>query len=196
MSAGHVTVAPLLPEHWPAVEAIYADGIATGDATFETATPSWQAWDEGHLPCCRLVAVLEGRVLGWAALSPVSRREVYRGVAEVSVYVAGGHRGRGVGSLLMRSLVDASEAAGLWTLQASVFPENRATLRLHEAFGFRVLGRRERIARQHGRWRDTVLLERRSRVAGWRDPVEAPPPTSTAPPDELLERLEEDRADG
>lgn len=161
-----ISIAELTAEHWPEVRAIYQSGIDTGNATFETAAPEWEAWDDGHLQTGRLVAVAEGRVAGWAALSPVSRRQVYRGVAEVSVYVAPEWRGRGVGRRLLLSLIDAAEAAGIWTLQASVFPENHATLRLHTTLGFRLVGRRERIGQLHGTWRDTVLLERRSSVAG------------------------------
>ena len=152
----------LRPEDWPEVEAIYAEGIATGEATFETDTPTWEEFDEGRLPGHRLVAVEEGRVVGWAALSPTSRRECYAGVDEHSVYVAAGSRGRGVGRALMEALVAGAESAGLWTIQTSVFPENAASLALHARLGFRVVGRRERIARLDGAWRDTLLLERRS----------------------------------
>jgi L-amino acid N-acyltransferase YncA len=160
------SIVPLLPEHWPAVEAIYAEGIATRNATFETATPGWAAWDAAHLPMCRYVLLRDRTVAGWAALSPVSRRAVYQGVAELSVYVAECQRGRGFGAQLMNALITGSEQAGIWTLQATVFPENETTLRLHERFGFREVGRREKIARLDGEWRDTLLLERRSRIAG------------------------------
>lgn len=161
---------PLRTEHWPAVRAIYAEGIATGTATFTTEPPTWEAWDSGHLPTCRLVATDEdGPVLGWVALSPVSGRCVYAGVAEVSVYVAAAARGRGVGLALMQALVAESEKHGLWTLQAGIFPENAASLRLHEAVGFRVVGRRERIGQLRGAWHDTLLLERRSTVVGTTD---------------------------
>jgi len=156
----------LTEHHWPEVCAIYQEGIATGNATFETATPTWEAWHAAHLTVGRLVAVMAGRVAGWAALSPVSRRSAYRGVAEVSVYVSESRRGEGIGRRLLSQLVAESEAAGIWTLQASVFPENQTTLRLHAALGFRVVGRRERIATLHGQWRDTLLLERRSAIAG------------------------------
>jgi L-amino acid N-acyltransferase YncA len=155
-----------LPEHWPAVQAIYAAGIATRNATFETATPGWDSWDATHLPICRYVLLLDGTVVGWAALSPVSRREVYQGVAELSVYVAETHRGRGIGAQLMNALITGSEQAGIWTLQSTVFPGNETTLRLHERFGFREVGRREKIACLDGEWRDTLLLERRSRIVG------------------------------
>lgn len=160
-------VEPMTESDWPAVSAIYEAGIATGHATFQTEAPVWEAWDRGHLPTCRLVARDDnGGVLGWAALSPVSSRPVYAGVAEVSVYVAATARGRGIGRLLLEALIDRSEADGRWTLQAGIFPENVASLALHESCGFRVVGRRERIGRHHGRWRDVLLLERRSAIAG------------------------------
>jgi L-amino acid N-acyltransferase YncA len=151
---------------WEFVLAIYLEGIATGQATFETEAPDWERWDAGHLPECRLVARNGGGILGWAALSPVSKREAYAGVAEVSVYVAAESRGHGVGGALMRTLIEASERRRIWTLQSSIFPENHASLALHLNHGFREVGRRERIARRNGVWRDTVLLERRSRVVG------------------------------
>lgn len=155
------------PEHWPRVRAIYLEGVATGQATFETEAPGWERWDSSHLPFARLVALAGGgRVAGWAALGPVSSRKVYEGVAEVSVYMGEGFRGRGLGRALLEALVRESEAAGVWTLQASVFPENAASVALHLACGFREVGRRERVARLGGVWRDTVLLERRSRVVG------------------------------
>ncbi len=147
---------------WPAVERIYAAGIATGQATFETATPSWEDWDERHHAFGRLVAAVGEEVVGWAALSPVSRRPAYAGVAEVSVYVAPNHQGAGIGRALLATLIAASEAHGIWTLQSSVFPENEASLALHERAGFRVVGRRERIGQLDGVWRDTIILERRS----------------------------------
>jgi phosphinothricin acetyltransferase len=151
---------------WPLVAAIYREGIETGDATFETEVPPWEAWDASHRPDCRMVVEEGGRMLGFAALSPVSDRCVYGGVAESSVYVAASARGRGVGTLLMRALIDASEDAGLWTLQTGIFPENRASIRLHQSCGFRVVGVRERLGLHYGRWRDVVLLERRSRRQG------------------------------
>jgi L-amino acid N-acyltransferase YncA len=154
------------PHDWEFVRAIYLEGIATGQATFEIEAPDWDRWDAGHLPQCRLVARNDDTVLGWAALSPVSRREVYAGVAEVSVYVAAAARGCGVGGALMRALIGASERHGVWTLQSIVFPENQASIVLHLKHGFREVGRRERIARHHGVWRDTVVLERRSSVVG------------------------------
>ena len=147
---------------WPTTRAIYASGIATGLATFETEAPAWEAWHRAHRRDCRLVARHQGALVGWAALSPVSSRAVYAGVAEVSVYVAGEHWGQGIGSALLQALITASEAAGVWTLQAAIFPENRASIALHRKCGFRQMGHRERIAQLHGQWRNTVLLERRS----------------------------------
>jgi len=149
-------------EDWPAVRSIYLEGIMTGNATFETEAPSWEEWDASHLGFARLVARKDNKIIGWAALSAVSRREVYSGVAEVSVYVAHDSRGKGVGRALLGQLIAESEPNGIWTLQASVFPENVATIALHQACGFREVGRRERISKLHGRWRDTILLERRS----------------------------------
>jgi L-amino acid N-acyltransferase YncA len=147
---------------WPAVERIYAEGIATGNATFETEPPTWEEFDAGRLPSHRIVAIEDGEVAGWAALARVSSRDCYAGVAEHSVYVAGIRRGRGIGKALMEALLAGAEADGIWTVQTNVFPENEATLRLHERVGFRLVGRRERIARLDGVWRDTLLLERRS----------------------------------
>jgi phosphinothricin acetyltransferase len=161
-----IEIAALRSSDWESVSRIYAEGIATGHATFETAIPSWEEWDGAHLATPRLVARDAERTLGWAALSPVSGRCVYGGVAEVSVYVAAAARGRGVGRSLLEALVAQSEAAGLWTLQAGVFPENEASLAIHRLCGFREVGRRERIGKLGGVWRDVVLLERRSRVAG------------------------------
>ena len=159
-------VVPMTHDDWPQVRAIYEEGIATRQATFERDAPSWEQWDAAHLSSCRLVARAEEGVLGWAALSPVSGRRCYSGVAEVSVYVRASAQGRGVGSALLRRLVTDSEAEGIWTLQGATFPDNTASLRLQARFGFRVVGRRERIARMDGAWRDTVLTERRSRRVG------------------------------
>lgn len=145
---------------------IYAEGIATGDATFETEVPGWEAWDRSHLAACRLVAEEDGRVVGWAALSPVSDRCVYGGVAEVSVYVGAGARGRGVGTGLLEALVESSEGEGIWTLQAGIFPENEGSVDLHRRCGFRVVGRREKLGKLGGRWRDVLLMERRSDAVG------------------------------
>ncbi len=153
-------------DDWPAVRDIYLQGISTGNATFETTAPDWPVWNEKQLQRPRLVARENERVIGWAALSRVSSREVYRGVCEVSVYVAAGARGRRVGHLLLDQLIRESEALGIWTLQASIFPENEASVALHQRHGFRVVGRREKVAKQNGVWRDTLMLERRSRIAG------------------------------
>lgn len=152
---------------WDQVRQIFLEGIATGNATFETGAPAWEQWDSSHLACCRLVARRsDGRILGWAALSKVSHRWVYRGIAEVSIYVRIDCRGQGVGAGLLDKLVKDSEEAGLWTLQAHIFPENTASLRLHEKAGFRQVGRREKLGEMEGNWRDVLLLERRSRVVG------------------------------
>jgi L-amino acid N-acyltransferase YncA len=159
-------IVPMLPTHWEAVKTIYEEGIATGHATFQTSAPGWDEWDAAHLPTARLVAVENDTVLGWAALTPVSGRCVYAGVAEVSVYIGAAARGKGLGKQLLNALVAASEAAGLWTLQAGIFPENAASIAIHEACGFRIMGTRERIGQMHGQWRDTALLERRSKVVG------------------------------
>lgn len=166
MSEPAVQIRPLTPEDWEIVRAIYLAGIATGDATFETAAPAWDEWNHAHLPVPRLVAVIGGAIVGWAALSRVSARAVYAGVAEVSVYVAPAHNGQGIGRALLETLVRESEQNGIWTLQASVFPENSASISLHKSCGFREVGRRERIGKLSGVWRDTVLLERRSRLVG------------------------------
>jgi L-amino acid N-acyltransferase YncA len=163
-------IEPLQPTDWPAVVAIYAEGIATGDATFETAPPSWERWDSSHLPEHRLVARIDrgedAGVVAWAALAPVSDRCAYAGVAEDSIYVSGRVRGLGVGSRLLTALVQRAEQAGIWTVQTGIFPENSASLSLHRRCGFRVVGVRERLGQLHGRWRDVVLLERRSALAG------------------------------
>jgi L-amino acid N-acyltransferase YncA len=147
---------------WPAVSEIYAEGIATGQATFEQQVPSWDEWDRDHLRECRLVARRDGRVVAWAALAPVSARAVYRGVAEVSMYVAAAERGSGVGRRLGEVLLGVSERAGIWTLEGWVFPENEASVALCQSFGCRVVGVRERLGRMGDRWRDVLLVERRS----------------------------------
>jgi L-amino acid N-acyltransferase YncA len=153
---------PMRPEDWPAVRAIYEAGIATGNATFETTAPDWAAWDAAHLADHRLVARLDGRVVGWAALAPVSDRCAYAGVAEGSIYVAPEAQGRGVGRALLAAVVASADRGGIWTVQTGIFPENQTSIRLHEACGFRVVGVRERLGRLDGRWRDVLLLERRS----------------------------------
>ena len=150
------------PSDWDHVRQIYLDGLATGNASFETEAPTWEQWDESHLPHTRLVARAEDRVIAWAALAPVSRRRCYAGVAEVSLYVAAKERDRGVGKELLQAVIESAERNGIWTLQGGTFPENTASIRLQLACGFRIVGRRERIAQLHGVWRDTVLTERRS----------------------------------
>ena len=158
-----VEIAPMRPEHAEPVLAIYQLGIDEGDATFETSAPSWEAFDRSHLPDHRFVALdADGKVLGWVATVPVSERCVYAGVVEHSVYVHPAARGRGVGRVLLEALVASAEAAGIWTIQSGVFPENAASLALHERAGFRRVGTRERLGRRHGQWRDVLLLERRS----------------------------------
>lgn len=156
----------LLPEHWPAVKAIYEAGLSTGNASFQTSAPSREEWDRGHLGHSRLVAVDGDIVTGWAALTPVSGRCVYAGVAEVSVYISPDYRGQGVGKNLLGALITESEQNGIWTLQAGIFPENTASIRLHEGAGFRQVGYREKIGKMGSRWRDTILLERRSKIVG------------------------------
>lgn len=155
-------IGPMTIDDWPAVRAIYEEGIATGLGTFETAAPSWEQWNAARLPHSRFVAH-ERALIGWAALSPVSQRSCYAGVAEAGVYVAAAARGQGVGRALLEALIDSAEAHGIWTLQGATIAENAASLALQARCGFRVIGRRERIARLDGVWRDTVLTERRSK---------------------------------
>jgi L-amino acid N-acyltransferase YncA len=157
---------PLEPTHWEQVKKIYLEGIASGDATFQTSAPSWSEWNEGHLKHSRLVVLINKEIVGWAALTAVSGRCVYAGVAEVSVYVGETFRGKGIGKELLEELVKTSERNGLWTLQAGIFPENTGSLRIHEACGFQRIGVRRKIGQLNGTWRDTVLLERRSTVVG------------------------------
>jgi phosphinothricin acetyltransferase len=162
-----ISIEPLQPAHWSGVEQVYREGIATGHATFETEPPSWESFDSGKLPEQRLVALDGDEVLGWAAASPTSTRDVYRGVVEHSVYVASAARGQGIGHALLAALIESAEAAGIWTLQSGVFPENTGSLALHAAHGFRIVGRRERVGQMGygplvGQWRDVLLIERRS----------------------------------
>lgn len=154
------------PSDWPEVAEVYVDGMGTGIATFETRLPEWFDWDAGHVEACRLVAEINGVVVAWAALSPTSSREVYRGVAEASIYVGRAARGKGLGSAMLGELIACSERHDFWTLQAGIFPENEASLRLHERHGFRIVGTRERIGASNGQWRDVLLLERRSGRVG------------------------------
>lgn len=159
-------IRPMAPEDWQAVSQIYLEGIATGLATFEKDIPSYEAWDSAHMKVCRLIAEQDGSILGWAALSPVSSRCVYGGVGEVSVYVGKNSRGMGVGKSLLEALVKESEKEGLWTLQSGIFPENEGSVKLHEQAGFRFLGKRERVGKLDGVWKDNVLYERRSKIVG------------------------------
>jgi len=161
-----IEIRALEAKHWNDVARIYLEGISTGHATFRTDAPSWEEWNKGHLPNLRYVAVDDGQIAGWIALSPVSGRCVYAGVAEVSVYVAEKYRGRKLGNHLLGFLITESEKEGIWTLQAGIFPENTASLYLHQNLGFRIIGYREKVGKQHGVWRDVNLLERRSKIAG------------------------------
>jgi L-amino acid N-acyltransferase YncA len=160
------TLGKMKIEDWEAVRFIYLEGIATGNATFETEAHGWEKWDESHLRDCRIVARAKDQIVGWAALSPVSSRCVYSGVAEVSIYVAASARGLGIGKALLQALIEGSEHIGIWTLQAGIFPENMASIAIHKALGFREVGNRERIGQMNGVWRDVLLMERRSKVVG------------------------------
>lgn len=161
-----IEIREMREKDWEAVAEIYKQGIATGEATFEQKVPAWEEWDSSHLKTCRLVATKNDEVVGWAALTPVSGRCVYAGVAEVSVYVSAYHRGNKIGTQLLNSLIKASEKNDLWTLQAGIFPENKGSIKIHEDLGFRKIGYREKIGKMNGVWRDTLLFERRSRIAG------------------------------
>jgi phosphinothricin acetyltransferase len=157
----------MLSSDWQPVSAIYAEGLATRNATFQTEVPTWEQWDTGHRQDCRLVSFNETHeITGWVALSPVSSRACYAGVAEHSIYIGNAYKGQGIGKILLKALIEASEAAGIWTLQSSIFVENTASLKLHEQCGFRAVGQRERIAQLEGVWRTTVFMERRSAVVG------------------------------
>jgi phosphinothricin acetyltransferase len=161
-----MTILPMTHAHASDVLSIYEAGIATGNATFQTFAPEWPEWDQSHVKSCRLVASENDTVLGWAALTPVSGRCVYAGVAEVSVYVATDAQGKGIGKRLLEALVKESEQNNFWTLQAGIFPENTGSLKIHDGCGFRVVGHREKIGKMGDRWRDTLLLERRSTLIG------------------------------
>lgn len=161
-----MTIAELKIDQYDLVKKIYEQGIATGNATFQTEAPNWETWDKGHLNHSRPVAIDGDLVVGWAALSPVSARPVYAGVAEVSVYIDKDYWGKGIGTMLLQHLIRTSEARGIWTLQAGIFPENLPSLRLHEREGFRRIGYRENVGKLNGVWRDTIQLERRSKIAG------------------------------
>ncbi|MEO9892360.1 N-acetyltransferase family protein [Aurantibacter sp.] len=162
----NITIRPMKKSDWNAVSKIYAEGIATGIATFEKEIPTYESWNSSHLNTCRLIAEQNNTVLGWAALSPVSSRCVYGGVAEVSVYINAISRGQGVGSKLMQSLIISSEKEGLWTLQSGIFPENIGSCKLHKKSGFRYIGKRERVGKIDGLWKDNLLYERRSTIIG------------------------------
>lgn len=166
MDSATILIDAMTPDDWNAMRAIYLEGIATGNATFETNPPTWEVWDQKHRPDCRLVARDNGRVVAWAALSPVSSRQVYAGVVENSIYVASTARGQGIGKKLLQTLVEQSEQAGIWTIQAGIFPENKASIALHAACGFRIVGYRERIGQMNGVWRDVLFMERRSTLTG------------------------------
>lgn len=161
-----LTLRPMEASDWEAVARIYKEGIATGFATFETDVPTYNSWDQAHMNSCRLVVTENNRVLGWAALSPVSSRCVYGGIGEVSVYVAHDSRGKGVGRLLLQALVHESESEGLWTIQSGIFPENKGSIELHKKMGFRYIGKREMVGKLHGVWKDNLLFERRSTTVG------------------------------
>jgi L-amino acid N-acyltransferase YncA len=157
---------PIQEKDYPSIAEIYLQGIATGHATFQTEAPEWDTWDKSHVSFCRLAAFENGEILGWAALSPVSSRCVYGGVAEVSIYVASSARGEGIGKKLFAQLIKESEENGLWTLQSGIFPENTGSIKLHEDMGFRKIGYREKIGNMNSFWRDNVIMERRSKIVG------------------------------
>src|SRR5713101_1069654 len=161
-----IVIDELRPEDWDQVRRIYLDGLATGQASFEVEAPSWETWDQRFHSHSRLAARDNGQVIAWAALAPVSARPCYGGVAEASLYVAADHRGRGVGKRMLQALIESSERNGIWTLYGATFPENTASIQLQLACGFRIVGRRERIAQRNGIWRDTIITERRSKVVG------------------------------
>lgn len=157
-----IQIREMRPDDWPQVREIYREGIETGHATFETEIPDWEEWDRSHIPSCRPVSFKGEIITGWAGLSPTSKREAYSGVAEVSIYVKSEYQKHGIGSSLLQRLIEKSEKAGFWTLQAAIFPENQHSIRLHKAHGFREVGIREKLGKLRGKWRDVILLERRS----------------------------------
>ncbi len=161
-----IVITAMSEEHWDDVARIYGEGIATKNATFQTEIPTWESWDNGHSKACRLVALWENQVAGWVALSPISSRCVYAGVAEVSIYIGSDYRGKGIGDMLMQKLIEVSEENGFWTLQAGIFPENEASIHLHHKYGFATLGTRKALGKMDDTWRDVALLERRSTVVG------------------------------
>lgn len=159
-------ITAIVKEHYPNISRIYKEGIETGHATFETTVPEWEDWDKSKLKHSRLAAIVDDTVVGWAALSPVNNRCVYGGVAEVSIYISNMHKGKGIGTALISKLIDDSEANGIWTLQSGMFPENEATVALHQRFDFRLVGYREKIGKLGNTWRDTIIMERRSKTIG------------------------------
>lgn len=161
-----ISIEPLLQLHWQRVQSIYEDGINTQIATFETSAPSWEMWDKGHIDFGRLVALHNDEVVGWAVLSKVSSRLVYRGVAEVSVYVAAAFQGQGIGKMLLQHLIEESERNNIWTLQAGIFTDNISSVKLHESVGFRLIGFREKIGKLQSEWKDNYIMERRSKIVG------------------------------
>ncbi|MEX0721967.1 MAG: N-acetyltransferase family protein [Balneolaceae bacterium] len=163
---GNIKFRPLKARDWEAVSKIYRQGIETGIATFEQAVPDWKGWNKSHMKSCRLIAEVDNEIAGWGALTAVSSRCVYAGVAEVSVYVSKDHRGQKIGSKLLEQLIQASEKEGIWTLEAGIIPENKSSIKIHEVLGFRKIGYREKIGRLNGKWQDTVLYERRSKIVG------------------------------
>ncbi|WP_176555705.1 GNAT family N-acetyltransferase [Virgibacillus ndiopensis] len=161
-----ILIDKMLDSDWVQVRDIYIEGINTGNATFEKEAPTWEEWDKGHILQCRLVAREKSNVLGWAALSPVSSRCAYAGVAEVSIYISQNSTGKGIGSKLLEALIESSEENGFWTLRSGIFPENTFSIKLHEKFGFKLTGHQERIGKLNGVWRDVAILERRSEIVG------------------------------
>ncbi|WP_042144489.1 GNAT family N-acetyltransferase [Paucisalibacillus sp. EB02] len=166
MEKQHVKIKQMTEADWESVRNIYIEGIQTGNATFDTEPPSWEEWDKGHVKACRIVACIDGEVVGWAALSQSIQKQAYRGVAEDSIYVSSACSGLGVGTLLLEELIRASEVQGFWTLQSLIFPENTASIKLHTRLGFDIVGTRKRVGKLHGVWRDVVFLERRSSIVG------------------------------
>jgi len=161
-----ITFKTMTANDWKSVAEIYKQGIETGNATFQQEIPTWNDWDNGHIKSCRIVACMENEIVGWAALSSVSARKVYAGIAEVSIYVANKYRGHGIGYKLLEKTITESESENFWTLQVGIFPENQASLHIHKKLNFREIGYRERIGKMNGTWRNTVLLERRSKIVG------------------------------
>lgn len=159
-------IIPISKDHFPEIADIYRQGLETGNATFENTVPTWENWDKAKLKHSRLVAIIDNTVVGWAALSSVSDRCVYGGVAEVSIYISNHHQGKGIGKALMQKLVKESESNGIWTLQSSMFPENEASIALHKSAGFRIIGYREKIGKLESKWRNTIMMERRSKTLG------------------------------